>query len=703
MLVDQSTPPTRPMELTTRPVDVPAIGADLGRRLALFGLTNVGKLIAHLPSRHEKEQAEAPIGELSPGAVVSARGEVTSTRVSGFGRRRRFEAVLTDGTGRLDLIFFNQPYLAGRIHAGTTLRVQGAARAHGSGVQMANPRYEILREGDDPTRRDARIRPVYPAAERVSSREIEHAIGAVLDSALPLIEDHLPREFVESKAMPELAEAYRMMHAPRDADEPLRAHRRLAYDELLLLQLGLAMKRAHLRETLKSPALRFDGAVDRHIRDRLPFTLTPAQDKVVGEVAADLSTDRPTNRLIQGDVGSGKTLVALYAMLMAVASGKQAALMVPTSLLAEQHFTTIGEILRGSNVRTALLTGATAPAERAELLAALETGDVDLLIGTHALLTESVVFKELAVAVIDEQHRFGVHQRATLRAGAGDDKTTPHVLVMTATPIPRTLAISLFGDLDISTIDALPPGRRPVRTRVIDPMRRGDVYALVRRRVEAGEQAFVVVPAIDTEGDELADLRTVEKELTEGPLRGKRVAVLHGRMTRNTREHVMGRFRAGLIDVLIATTVIEVGVDVPGATVMVVEQAERFGLAQLHQLRGRVGRGKRSSVCLLIGSATTPEGALRLGVMASTSDGFVLAERDLEIRGPGEVFGTRQSGLAPFRVADLMRDRELLAMAKRDAGEWIRRSPELTGDHEAVLLRRLLKAHGDALGLGDVG
>ena len=501
--------------------------------------------------------------------------------------------------------------------------------------------------------------------------------------------------------MPSLRDAYRMSHEPIDEHEPDEARRRLAYDELLLLQLGLAMKREHLRRRLRSPALRADDAVDRHIRDRLPHTLTPAQDRVVAELASDLSTERPTNRLVQGDVGSGKTLVALYAMLMGVASGKQAALMAPTALLAEQHFGTIDGILSGSNVRTALLTGATPPAERERMLAALASREIDLLIGTHALLTETVVFDELAAVVIDEQHRFGVHQRATLRARAGDDATTPHVIVMTATPIPRTLAISLFGDLDISTIDELPPGRRPVRTRVVDPIHRARVYAFVRRRIDRGEQAFVVVPAIDT--DELADLRTVEKELGEGPLRDARVASVHGRMTRDTREHIMGRFRAGLIDVLVATTVVEVGVDIPGATVMVVEQAERFGLAQLHQLRGRVGRGDKPSVCLLVGSPSTPGGAERLGVMRSTSDGFELAERDLEIRGPGEVFGTRQSGLPPFRVADFVRDRELLAMARRDAAEWIHRSPDLDADEERVLKRRLLRAHGEMLGLGDVG
>jgi ATP-dependent DNA helicase RecG len=400
--------------------------------------------------------------------------------------------------------------------------------------------------------------------------------------------------------------------------------------------------------------------------------------------------------------------------------------MAPTELLAEQHFLSISEALKGSKLKIELLTGAMSRADREAALARIAAesggegsggGGADLVIGTHALLTGDVKFRSLAVVVIDEQHRFGVHQRAVLKgktaAAPGADARTlvPHTLVMTATPIPRTLALTLLGDLDVSTIDELPPGRSPIATRVVTAEKSADVYKFVRQRLDTGDQAYIVVPAIDTGasaagagGDEdLADLRSVMMRLEAHELAGKRLAAMHGRLAPRTRDHIMHRFRAGMIDALVATTVIEVGVDVPNATVMVIEHADMFGLAQLHQLRGRVGRGKKRSVCVLIAEPKTPDAELRLAAMAKTTDGFVLAEKDLEIRGPGEVFGQKQAGAPPFRVADLMRDRELLVMARRDAAAWIERSPELKLPGEDLLRKRLLRLHGKWLGLGDVG
>ena len=455
---------------------------------------------------------------------------------------------------------------------------------------------------------------------------------------------------------------------------------------------------------------------------------------------------------------------------MAVASKMQAALMAPTEILAEQHFMSISKMLDGSNVKVALLTGAVTGADRDALLRGIALGDIDIVIGTHALLTESVKFESLAVAVIDEQHRFGVHQRAALRSKGGEDRVSglgsrgsgegmlrpndaastehtstaralrkerrtanpptrdpkpetrnpsalplaPHVLVMTATPIPRTLALTLFGDLDVSTIDELPPGRTPIATRVVPPSLSGEVYQFVRKRIDAGEQAYIVVPAIDSGAssagrggdEELNDLRTVVARLEAHELAGKRIAAVHGRLKHDTRETIMARFRAGNIDALVATTVIEVGVDVPNATIMVVEHAERFGLAQLHQLRGRIGRGSKKSVCVLISDPSgfaSGDSEERLRIMAESNDGFVIAEKDLEIRGPGEVFGMKQAGAPPFRTADLMVDRDLLALARRDAKEWIERSPRLDAPEERVLRTRLMRAHGEWLGLGDVG
>jgi ATP-dependent DNA helicase RecG len=784
-----------PAEITmaTPLADVRGVGPTRADALARLGLKTVADLVRHLPLRYERHEAESTIDRLAPGAIGSAKGEITATRVAGGGKRPRFEAVMLDHTGRLDLVWFNMTHLKNRLIPGLTVRVHGQANPRGPGLQMVNPKFEIVTDDPIPDAPEPpadgapgeagapgggagpTIRPVYPASEHINSAAIEKLVGEVIDKAVTLIPEHLPEAFRRARSLPALGEAYRMAHRPASLEEAREAVRRLAYDELLLLQLGVFLRREQLRRTVRAVPLRFTAEIDDRIRQRFPFPLTGAQERVVSEIVHDLTSDDPANRLIQGDVGSGKTVVALYAMLLAVASGHQAALMAPTELLAEQHYSSMSRMLEGSNVRLEPLTGALPAAEKADVLRRTASGEVGILVGTHALLTERVRFNSLAVVVIDEQHRFGVHQRAVLREkgtggaedggggpaggqggmGAGErerlfagtpssggpsaaDAATaagssrppapqpprplaasafpaerplaPHVLVMTATPIPRTLALTLLGDLEVSTIDELPPGRTPIVTRVVPPAASAEVYRWVRQRLDAGEQAYIVVPAIDsgasTAGEggdsELNDLRTVLARLENGELMGKRLAALHGRLKRDTREAVMARFRAGQIDALVATTVIEVGVDVPNATVMVVEHAERFGLAQLHQLRGRVGRGSKRSVCVLIGDPTTPDAESRLGVMAATADGFELAEKDLEIRGPGEVFGLRQAGAPPFRVADLMRDRDLLALARRDAQQWIERSPVLDRPEEKVLRTRLLRTHGAWLGLGDV-
>lgn len=730
--------------LTTPLSDVHGVTPGKAEALGRLGVRTVADLIRHLPMRYETIEAEAPISALVEGAIGTARGDVTATRVSGgFGRgggkTPRFQAVLADATGRLDLVWFNGTYLQSRVFPGLRLRVQGLVRRHGPGVQMANPSFEILPADDEPGEgREARVRPVYPASESINSAQIEKIVGLVLEAACAQIEDHLPAEYRHSRSLPELREAYRMAHQPAQAVEGDEARRRLAFDELLLLQLGVFLRRAQQRASVRAVALPVNAEVDKAIRARLPFALTNAQDRVVREIAQGLSTSDPTNRLLQGDVGSGKTAVALYAMLIAAMDGHQAALLAPTELLAEQHYASIRRMLGDEGPAVELLTGSLSQSERMGVLDRLASGASPMVVGTHALLGEKVRFESLAVAVVDEQHRFGVAQRAALREkgtagaeqessaalfqpstpetppppGESDGRTVvPHVVVMTATPIPRTLAMTLLGDLDISTIDELPPGRSPIVTRVVSPAQSGDVYTFVRSRIDLGEQAYVVVPAIDTGassagagGDaELNDLRTVVARLEAHELQGKRVAAVHGRLKSETRESIMTRFRAGEIDALVATTVIEVGVDVPNATVMVVEHAERFGLSQLHQLRGRVGRGSRRSVCVLIAEPVTPDAEARLAALARTTDGFELAEEDLKIRGPGEVFGLRQAGAPPLKVADLMRDRELLALARRDAQAWIERSPELRGEGEELLRKRLMRAHGPWLGLGDVG
>lgn len=699
------------IELTTPLREVPGIGPKAAGTLATLGLTNVGRLLAHLPHRHEAEQEEAGIADLVPGEIVTARGTITATRVAGAFSKQRFEAVLEDAGGRLDLVFFNQGYLARKIHPGDRVRVQGKLSQRGQQLQLANPRMEAIEDDSEPERREGRLRPVYPASESIDSRAIERAVETILEPACAQLEDHLDADQRRRLEMPTLADAYRAMHRPEDDGAVDEARRRLAFDELLFLQLAVQLRRATLRTTLRAPALRLDDEIDARIRGRFAFELTPAQNKALRDLTEDLTREVPTNRLVQGDVGSGKTAVALYAMLLAVASGHQAALMAPTELLAEQHYASISRTLEGARVRTALLTGSLTPEDAAHVRARLASGEIDIVVGTHALITDRTAFDSLAVAVIDEQHRFGVEQRARLRVKGGaageSDTATPHVVVMTATPIPRTVGLTLFGDLDISTIDALPPGRSPIETAVVSGSEAGRAWTLVREACARGEQAYVVVPAIDGgEGGKdtgLRDLRTVMRELESGPLHELRLAALHGRLKRDTREATMERFRLGKIDVLIATTVIEVGVDVPNATVMVIEQGDRFGLAQLHQLRGRVGRGDKPGRCVLIADPATDDGQARLEAIRTISNGFRLAERDFELRGPGEVLGARQAGLPPFRVADLRRDVELLALARQEAIRWLGVSPGLDNAPDRLARRRMLKIYVDWLDIADVG
>ena len=714
-----------------------------------LGVMNLGLLLTHLPRRHEWVRARAGLEDLEAGVIGSAIGEISAIKISGFGRKARLQVVIIDDSGddslnggrqgRLDLVFFNQAFLAKKLEPGMSLNVQGTPKVYGPGLQMANPTFTIVPESDlerlAGSEQDDEYRAVYPATDGLTSQQIGEIIKPVLGAGVALLKDHLDDDYRKERSLPTLGEAYRMIHCPDDEDEVGMARRRLAYDELLLLQLGVHMKRAHLRSTMQSPPLPSSDEIDARINARFPFTLTPDQDRVAKEIAKDLSQTTPTNRLIQGDVGSGKTVVALGAMLRAIAHGHQAALMAPTELLAEQHYLSISDMLKGSNTRIALLTGSMPADQRSAVVAMIESGDVDLVIGTHALVSDSVAFHSLAVAIIDEQHRFGVEQRAKLRVKGGvkggDEFSheTPHVIVMTATPIPRTIGLTIFGDLDISTIEHLPAGRKPITTKLVTPDKRSVVYRWVAEKIEQGQQVFIVVPAIEPGGKTSAtlhsdgttlggtslggtalggkgptrNLRDLMKELQGGELNGLKIAAMHGKLKRETRERIMHKFRAGEIDCLIATTVIEVGVDVPNAAVIVIEDADRFGLAQLHQLRGRVGRGEQQSVCVLIADPKTDDGKLRLQAMVESSSGFVLAQRDLEIRGPGDVFGTRQSGMPPFKVANPLEDHELLGMARRDAGEWIGRSARLDGAGEGLIRRRLLKAHGEWLGVGDVG
>ena len=701
--------------LATPVAALPGVGPRRGELFSRLDIATISDLIRHLPMRYERELGESSIDDLSMTATSSARGTVVATRtVGGFqgGGKVRFEATLQDHRDRLQLVWFNAPWMQDQIHPGMVLRVQGKVKPFGGRAQMVNPQWELLDEDEPPAPQGERLRPVYPATEDLPSRIIEQIVATALPAVETLLTDPLADDYLHQRAMPSLAKAYRQAHQPADEDQALAARRRLAYNELLLLQLGIAVKRHYNAHHLAAPALHVSPQIDRHIRDRFPFDLTDSQNQVITEIAADLQHTAPMNRLLQGDVGAGKTVVALYALLLAVADRKQGALMAPTELLAEQHYMSITNMLKGSNVEVALLTAGSSSAasdQRRVLLQRIQAGRVDLVIGTQALLSQQVRFSELAVVVVDEQHRFGVLQRATFRSGDVDrPSATPHYLVMTATPIPRTLSLTIFGDLDVSTIRGLPPGRGPITTRVIGPEKTNDVYDYLAQRLAAGEQAYVVLPAIDeSDDDSRATLKNVREQaqLLQEKLPDFRIAAIHGQLDRPTRETIMHRFRSGEIHVLVATTVIEVGVDVPNASMMIIEHAERFGLAQLHQLRGRIGRSSdgRRSVCVLITDPTTEPAEQRMTAIAATQDGFIIAEKDLEIRGMGDFFGTRQHGLAPLRVADIPRDMDLLQMARRDAENTIKQDPKLTAPANAAIRKVLMREYGDTISLIDVG
>jgi len=736
---------TQPIRLRTPVVELPGIGPRRARLFERLDIHTVSDLIRHLPHRYEHQHAEGAIGDLPMNAVGSARGTIMGCRVVAGRTRARFEATLQDHHDTLNLVWFNATFLRNRIHPGMRIRVQGKTRAFGGYPQMVNPRWEPLPDQQhEPTAHDDRLRPVYPATEALSSEAIEKVIAETLPEVLDQLVDPLPQQLVRERAMPTLKRAYLMAHLPRAEDDPPVARRRLGYNELLLLQLGIEIKRRYNADRLEAPALRCSQAIDQHIRQRFPFKLTPAQDHVIQQLTADLRQSQPMNRLLQGDVGAGKTSVALYALLLATANRRQGALMAPTELLAEQHFRSISAMLQETNVRLALLTGRLRAAPRRQMLQNIAAGEVDIVIATQALLTESVRFHDLAVVVIDEQHRFGVLQRATIRKHSDAQKSqsletevdpvktlnkypipdpdeshpspqppakrsSPHYLVMTATPIPRSLGLTVFGDLDISTITSLPPGRTPVITRVVGQDKADEVYQYLAGRVAGGEQAYVVVPAIDpTGGDKPSPLKNVtvhEKLLRDKYFQNHPVAAVHGRLNAPERDEIMRRFRDGEIAVLVATTVIEVGVDVPNATLMVVEHAERFGLAQLHQLRGRIGRGahQKKSLCVFIAEPATPDATQRMRAIAGTTDGFKIAEHDFQIRGMGEFFGTRQHGRLPLRVAKIPEDLPLLQLARRDAKAIVNKDPTLNAP-ERKRLRKVLQQHyGETLGLIDVG
>jgi ATP-dependent DNA helicase RecG len=752
---------------------VRGVGPRVAEILAAKGIQTAEDLLYHLPFRYEDRQHPRSLDELKPGEMASVIAEVRGAALLRTRRMPIFEMTLGQGRLALKCMWFNGSYLKDRFHAGQTVAVFGKVEASRSSrnFKMIQPQFEVLPdESEDAETRlleVGRITPVYESlsGSRLASRWQRKVIYQLLESMRGAVPECLPQAMIERLGLPDRERSLREVHFPPEGT-PLTqlqaaatpAHRRLIFEELFFLELGLELKRRRMRERAGIAFQTTDNVRDA-IREVLPFHPTAAQKRTLGEIVADMRQPNPMRRLLQGDVGSGKTIVALQAMLVAMENGYQAALMAPTEILATQHFLAARKLLERSTrrYRIVLLTGSLDADRKRYNRGLINRGEAQLVIGTHALIEEKVEFDRLGLVVVDEQHRFGVMQRFKLMKKPGQSEATqpePDMLVMTATPIPRTLALSLYGDLDVSVLDELPPGRTPILTRRVADERTDEVWEFIRKQVGAGRQAYVVYPVIEGTKDDqpeldfshdepepaaeaLAPRKSARKsqaaelfpnsaqetaspaksglksavemheKLRTGPLAGLRLGLLHGRLDSDEKEIIMRRFQRGEIDVLVATTVVEVGVDVPNATVMVVEHAERFGLAQLHQLRGRVGRGAARSYCILMtGRRISEIGEERLNAMVRTQDGFELAELDLSIRGPGEFFGTRQAGLPDFRVANLVRDRELLEIAKQEAAKFANARPEDGEGTEAERARvwaRLKEAWQRRYGLVEAG
>lgn len=654
-------------------------------------------LLEYFPHRYQLEVAERPIIELVPDVIQNARGEVTAVDYIASYPRARFEATLQDDSGSLGLVWFNGGYLRRMIHPGQQLRVKGKVRFFRNVPQMSNPKWSVI-EADTPAIEQSTFKPIYSASSKLPSDTITKIVHDHLDELLPMVEEWFEEPLLKKHAMLPRREAYRLIHAPSSHREAVAARRRLVFDELMLLQIGLGLSRKLRDGRLSAPVLRIDKTLDERIRSRFPFQMTNAQMHAAYQIAKDLQQRQPMNRLLQGDVGSGKTIVALYAMLMAVANKLQAAMLAPTEVLAEQHFLTMSRLLEGSSVKLERFTGRSKRAGK-DALKALAKGEVHIAVGTQALIQKDIEFANLGLVVIDEQHKLGVQQRSILK----NKGYAPHYLVMTATPIPRTLALSYFADFDVTTIDELPPGRQPITTKYVRQNLATSAYEFVRKQVQAGRQAYVVVPQIEENDEDTASVKKKYDELAGKSLLGLRLAMLHGKMPADDRDQIMRDFRDAKIDVLVATTVIEVGIDVPNATVIVIESAERFGLSQLHQLRGRVGRGEHASHCILISDAVNDEAIARLTAMTEMTSGFDIAETDLKLRGPGQFFGTRQHGLPELKLADISQEIELLKVAREESIALLDADPDLRKPAHKHLRQALIDRFGDAIPLANVG
>ncbi len=690
---------------------VPGIGPQRVELFKKLGVRRATDLLFLFPRGYQDIAPYQSITELQPGVRASVIGEIVDMdqRISFDGRSSVGILLAVDGGGYVRCVWYNQPFRRQQFLHGMRVVATGMAKSTGISFEMRHPETTIL--AVDQPLPEAKPIPVYPLTEGLQQRHVAGAIAVVLDHLIDSIEEALPESIRlaanqldnASKAIPLLgiAQALRAIHQPNTVEQANEARHRFIFQELFVYQLALAMRRHRLQHDKPAPKIVANAMIHARILKRFGFELTRDQLQAIEDVRSDMAQEVPMNRLIQGDVGSGKTVIAQYAMLNAVASKQQAALMAPTELLARQHFTRLRKQLAGSQVMIELLVGSITQRERTELLQRIAIGTVDLVVGTQALLSEQVQFESLGLVVIDEQHKFGVQQRANLR----ESRVVPHYLVLSATPIPRTIAMTIFGDLDVSVLRDKPPGRATVHTYLGSTSQQGKWWEFVLKQIQSGRQAYVVTPRVESDPEaEIVGAEQIYRQLLEGPLAGLRIDLLHGRMDGNEKQSKLDAFTSGQTQVLVATTVVEVGIDVPNATVMTILDADRMGLAQLHQLRGRISRGSFPGyVCVFAKPGVAPEENARLSVLASTDDGFRLAEQDLQMRGPGDLLGTKQIGLPPLRIADLVRDAEVLVRAREIAQAIVEQDPKLELTDHMKLKRQVTLRHGAVVDLGDVG
>lgn len=674
------------------------VGPERAKVFSRLGVETVGDLLEYFPREWVFVPAAVKINQMRPERNVTVVGLVESTDYRSNRKPVIFEAMVADDTGVCRIVWFHGGYLRDQLKPGQVIMASGKASSYKHQLQLTNPRFMVVDE-ESCNPEEYFGGGVYPACAKLGSRQIKRIIRPVLNNLGELVSEFYDESFLNKAGLISRKDAFGWIHLPPDEERLSEAKRRLKYDELFLMQLGLALRRYRVKHYSRAVQIGCSDKIDSRIRKRFPFLLTEDQNKVIDEIVADMGRAEPMNRLLQGDVGSGKTVVALYAALLAVADRRQVAIMAPTEILASQHFISIERYLKNSQVKRVLLTGGLTGRKRKQLMGQIKAGETDMVVGTVALLQADVEFARLGLVIIDEQHKFGVEQRAQLRK-----QTTPHCLVMTATPIPRTLAMTAFGDLDVSVIKHSPPGRGAVITRWVGPYNRQKAYEFIRQRLKAKKQAYFVYPRIANTDDNgnVKAAADEEKRLGEKVFPEFRVELLHGRMPSAKKQGIMAEFRRGRIDVLVSTVVVEVGLDVPNATIMVIEGADRFGLAQLHQLRGRIGRGEARSYCLLFADTESETAKSRLEIMTRSNDGFEISEYDLRLRGPGELFSTRQHGLPDLKIANIVDDYELLVMARKNAFELVRQDPMLTKAEHKNIREALLAKFGDSLGLADV-